>query len=435
MAPFVLLLTALAVLPLLTPHFWGSNKNKALVAFTLGFPSLLFFLFNDWHRLAHTIVDYAAFVSLLGTLFIISGGIYIRGAFAGLPWVNGFFLFIGALLANFIGTTGASMLLIRPLLRANQMRRHKAHIVIFFIFIVSNCSGLLTPLGDPPLFLGFLKGVDFGWTLRLWPEWLFVNTLIGIVFFAVDTFWFNREHQDTRDILIKNDGYLSERFGIEGKQNLIFLTGVIFLILVSGYFIYPLRGHPILGESFGGFWSKIFQISGMFILAFFSWKVTPTAIHKKNQFGFGPVIEVAVLFAGIFLAMIPALLILETQGAKLQAGEPWQLFWASGLLSGFLDNAPTYLTFTSLAKGMLGLGGAGLAELMRHPEGAQFLKAISCGSVMMGALTYIGNGPNFMVKAVAEHAKVKMPGFFGYMLWSFLILVPIFGISTWLFFR
>ena len=207
------------------------------------------------------------------------------------------------------------------------------------------------------------------------------------------------------------------------------------MIVVSGYLIYPMQGDPILGESFGSVWSKVFQVVGMLTFAVFSLRITPSTIHEKNHFGFGPMIEVAVLFAGIFLAMIPALLILETQGAKLHLGESWQLFWASGFLSAFLDNAPTYLTFTSLAKGMLGLTGDGLAELMHHPVGAQFLKAISCGSVMMGAITYIGNGPNFMVKAIAEHAKVKMPGFFGYMLWSFLILIPVFILVTLLFFR
>lgn len=433
--PFVLLLICLALFPLFFHHFWEDNKNKAIIALTLGLPSALFFLFKDWHMLAHTALDYAAFVSLLGALFVISGGIYVRGAFAGLPWVNVLFLLIGALLANLIGTTGASMLLIRPLLRANHMRQHKVHIVVFFIFIVSNCSGLLTPLGDPPLFLGFLKGVSFGWTLQLWPEWLLVNSVLGTIFYVIDTYWFNREHQDTKAILRKNDGYLSERFGIEGKRNFAMLGVVIALILVSGYWIYPIQGEPLFGEPFGGVLSKAFQVVSMTLLMALSFFATPNKIHDKNHFSFGPIIEVAVLFAGIFLAMIPALLILETQGAALHMGETWQLFWVSGGLSGFLDNAPTYLTFTSLAKGVLGLTGEGLAELMHHPQGAELLKAISCGSVMMGALTYIGNGPNFMVKAIAEHAKVKMPNFFGYMVWSFAILIPTFVIVTLLFFR
>lgn len=432
--PFVLLLGSLAFFPIFFHHFWENNKNKAVVAFAFGLPSAIFFLIKDWHMLAHTALDYAAFVSLLGALFIISGGIYIRGAFAGLPWVNGFFFLIGALLANFIGTTGASMLLIRPLLRANHLRRHKAHIVIFFIFIVSNCSGLLTPLGDPPLFLGFLKGISFGWTLRLFPEWLLVNTILGLSFFAMDTYWFNREHQDTKEILRKNDGYLSERFGILGKRNFLLLAIVIGVILISGYWIYPIQGEPIFGEAFGSVLSKAFQILTMILLASLSFFVTPAGIHKNNHFSFGPIIEVAVLFAGIFAAMIPALLILETQGAYLHMGAPRQLFWTTGLLSSFLDNAPTYLTFTSLAKGSLGLMGEGLAELMHHPEGELQLKAISCGAVMMGAMTYIGNGPNFMVKAIAEHAKVKMPSFFGYMLWSGLILTPIFVLITFIFF-
>lgn len=434
-APFCLLLASLAFLPLFFHRFWESNRNKAIISLVLGLPSALFFIARDWHVLAHTALEYAAFVSLMGALFIISGGIYIRGAFAGLPWVNALFMLIGALLANFIGTTGASMLLIRPLLRANHTRVNKAHIVVFFIFIVSNCSGLLTPLGDPPLFLGFLKGVSFGWTLQLWPQWIFVNCTLLLLFFAIDKFWFKREHHDTRAILKKNDGLLSERFGIEGKRNFLLLLLVITLILISGYWIYPLEGEPVFGESFGGFASKLFQIAGMILLASLSFFFTPKKIHQKNHFSFHPIIEVAVLFAGIFLAMIPALLILETQGAKLHLEETWQLFWMTGLLSGLLDNAPTYLTFTSLAKGTLGLTGEGLGELMHHARGQELLKAISCGAVFMGAMTYIGNGPNFMVKAIAEHSKVKMPGFFGFMLWSGFILIPVFSLVTLFFFR
>jgi len=433
-APFVLLLLCIALLPLFAAHFWEKNSNKAIVSLGLGLPIGFFFLIHHAPLLVHTALDYGAFLSLLGALFIISGGIYIRGAFAGLPWVNASFLLIGAFLSNIIGTTGASMLLIRPLLRANKERRHKAHSVIFFIFIVSNCSGLLTPLGDPPLFLGFLKGVDFAWTLRLWPEWLLVISALLTLFYGFDSYWFHQEHLETKNILKRNDGYLSERFGILGRRNFILLGLVVGVILISGYRIYPLAGPAILGEPYGSVLSKIFQVLAMSLLAAISFKMTPKHVHEKNHFGFGPILEVAILFSGIFLTMIPALLILETQGAKLHVTEAWQFYWASGFLSSFLDNAPTYLTFTSLAKGALQLSGEGLSGLMHHPAGAVALRAISCGAVMMGANTYIGNGPNFMVKAIAEHAGVKMPGFFSYMIWSVGILVPLFLLVTRIFF-
>ena len=435
MLPFALLLGCIAILPLTFPHFWEKNKNKALVALGLGLPVTGFFLYQDWHTVANTALDYAAFLSLLGALFVISGGIYIRGSFAGLPQINTLFLLIGALLANFIGTTGASMLLIRPLLRANHNRHHKAHIVIFFIFVVSNCAGLLTPLGDPPLFLGFLRGVDFAWTLKLWREWALVITVLLALFYALDSYQFKKEHLHIRDMLVNHKAYISERFGIEGRRNFTALGMVIGLILFSGYVIYPMQGDLIFGEPFGSAMSKILQTIGMLVITAFSFKITAKHIHERNHFGFGPIIEVAVLFAGIFMAMIPVLLILETQGTKFNVSEPWQFYWISGTLSSFLDNAPTYLTFTSLAKGVLGIGGEGLKELMFHPTGMKYLAAVSCGSVMMGANTYIGNGPNFMVKAIAEDAKVKMPSFFGYMAWSIAVLIPIFVLVTFVFFR
>lgn len=431
--PFAGLLLAIAVLPLKAGHFWESNRNKAFVAGGISLPVFIFLLTQEWQHLAAVLLDYGAFISLLSALFIISGGIYVRGSFAGLPWVNALFLFAGAVLSNLIGTTGASMLLIRPLLRANAERRHKAHIIIFFIFIVSNCSGLLTPLGDPPLFLGFLKGVDFAWTLKLFPQWLFVNSFLLALFFIFDSVYFRKEHQNVHEILKAHSGYVSERFGVEGGRNILFLLTAVAVILFSGYVIYPLSGNPVIGEPFGVFMSKVFQIFGMSAAAGASYFLTPKSIHKKNHFSFHPVIEVAVLFAGIFVTMVPALMILETQGGKLGVSSGLQYFWMTGLLSSFLDNAPTYLAFTSLAKGALGLSGEGLKGLLGHFPGEYYLSAISCGAVFMGANTYIGNGPNFMVKAVAEHGKIKMPGFFGYMVWSGGILMPLF-ILTGLFF-
>ncbi|MDD5439174.1 MAG: sodium:proton antiporter [Candidatus Omnitrophica bacterium] len=433
-APFVIFLVSLAVLPFLTPRFWEKNRNKMIVSAIFGAPIVCFFLIQDRQILALTALDYLAFIAFIGTFFVITGGIYVRGSFAGRPATNVLFLLAGSLLANIIGTVGASVLMIRPLLRANHLRRHKAHIVIFFIFLVSNCAGLLTALGDPPLFLGFLKGVEFFWTLRLWPVWALEVSALLMVFYGVDRYWYAREDAAVRKALA-HEPRVSERFGIEGRRNLLFLGASIAVILTAGYAIVPLGGANILGEPFGIFASKLFQLVGMAVIAVLSYRCTQRSVHEKNRFSFKPFFEVAAIFFGVFATMPPALLILETQGYKLGVEASWQFFWISGALSSFLDNAPTYLAFTSLAKGVLHLSGEGLSVLMNHPVGARYLAAIACGAVMMGANTYIGNGPNFMVKAIAEHHNVAMPGFFGYMLWSIGILIPLFVLTTLIFFR
>lgn len=430
--PFALLLGALAILPLFANHFWEKNKNKAMISLGLAIPIALFYFIKDGAVMVHTALDYGAFIALLSALFIISGGIYIRGSFAGRPMVNTAFLSVGALLANFIGTTGASMLLIRPLLRANRLRERKAHIVIFFIFIVSNCAGLLTPLGDPPLFLGFLKGVPFAWTLQLWPQWLFMTGALLLAFFFFDQYQFDKEDLATKGSLVEDVTRSAEPFGIEGKHNFLFLAAVVALIVFSGYVVFPMHGAPILGEEFGAVVSKVVQMVGMAAIAFLSFKITSRETQQKNNFGFGPIVEVAVLFAGIFVTMVPALMILETQGSKLGVKEPWQFFWMTGLLSSFLDNAPTYMTYSTLAMATVGSGS--LEALTKSDLGGFLLAAVSCGAVLMGANTYIGNGPNFMVKAIAEENKVKMPSFFGYMVWSMAILIPLFAAVTLLFF-
>ena len=454
-APFVLLLLSLATLPLVAPHFWGKNRNKALVAVGFGAPVAAFFLYKDLETLANTALDYGAFIALLGALFIIAGGIYVRGSFTGRPRVNTLFLLAGALLANVIGTTGASVLLVRPLIRANRSRRNKVHVFIFFIFIVSNCAGLLTPLGDPPLFLGFLRGVSFGWTLRLWPQWLVVVGALLLLFYLVDRRQSRKEARahggagaavvaGPEERAIQREGAergafeetSPERLGLQGAHNLIFLALVVGLIIFSGYVLYPLDGPELLGEPFGGVVSKVVQILGMGLIALVSYRLTQHGVRLRNTFTFAPIVEVATLFAGIFAAMMPVLLILETQGGKLGVGRAWHFFWMSGALSSFLDNAPTYLTFTSLAKGVLALpADGGLAALAQSATGALYLAAVSTGAVFMGANTYIGNGPNFMVKAIVEEAGIKMPSFFGYMAWSGAILLPLFLLVTVLFFR
>jgi Na+/H+ antiporter NhaD/arsenite permease-like protein len=447
--PFGLMLLSIAILPLVAPHFWEKNRNKALISALFGVPVALYLATWVSPELASfaqnclnigvpvcvngagvevimsTALEYLSFILLLGALFTISGGIVIRGSFPGTPEVNTIFLGIGAILASFIGTTGASMLLIRPLLRANAVRQRKAHIVIFFIFLVSNVGGLLTPLGDPPLFLGFLNGVPFEWTLSLLPQWLVVVGTLLVVFYLWDSVVFRSEDirrpGDLDELVLKH-----QPFQIVGARNIIFLGGVVLTIYLAGTFHLPHGVHEL-------------TLSGaMVFFAMLSWKLSEESWRRENHFSWGPIIEVAVVFAGVFATMIPALLILNARGPELGLKEPWQFFWATGALSSFLDNAPTYLTMSATAAGLLGVGvdvPHYLHKLIETGAGATFLAAVSCGAVFMGANTYIGNGPNFMVKAIAEHEGIKMPSFFGYMLYSGTILLPIFVLVTWLFFR
>jgi Na+/H+ antiporter NhaD/arsenite permease-like protein len=392
--PFVGLLLGIALGPLFAPQRWGQHFGKVSVG--LGLPVALYFLFAAPTYLFHTAHEYVAFIILLGTLFTITGGILVRGDFPPTPLVNGIFLAIGAAISNIIGTTGASMLLIRPLLRANARRPQIAHIVVFFIFLVSNVGGTLTPLGDPPLFLGFLEGVPFFWTLRLWPQWLLTVALVLAIFCVVDLYHWRHEPVHPQEEL---------GFAILGRQNFLFLGGVIVAIFLPT---------P---------WRELV----MAVMGLLSYRLTRPEIHAENGFSFHPIVEVAILFLGIFMTMIPALLILEARGSHLGLREPWHFFWITGALSSFLDNAPTYLTFLSAARG-LGLP----AEVAGVP--GKFLAAVSLGAVFMGANSYIGNGPNFMVRSIAESQGVKMPSFFGYMVYSMLVLIPVFAVVTVVFF-
>jgi len=433
LAPFALLLAAIALMPLFAHHWWESNRNKAVVSGVLAIPFAVWFVSSYGERAAeaihHALLDYLAFIALLGSLFVISGGIRLRGSLAGTPLSNSVLLAIGAVLANLIGTTGASMVLIRPLLRANEERHRKVHLIVFFIFVVSNCGGLLTPLGDPPLFLGFLKGVPFDWTLRLWREWLMVNGLLILIFNFVDQYYLNKEEAETPDEDLLEEMLEHEPLRLEGRRNILFLLGVVLVIIGRG-------------QSWGTApdpWPFGIQEGLMVALAFAGYLVTRPAIRAANRFTFGPILEVAALFSGIFVTMVAPLLFLNARGASFGLTEPWQYFWTTGALSSFLDNAPTYLAFAATAAGEVGVSVAGpayLAELLAQgPAAASLLAAISCGAVFMGAMTYIGNGPNFMVKAIAEENGVKMPSFFGYVAWSATILLPIFAVVTMLFFR
>jgi Na+/H+ antiporter NhaD/arsenite permease-like protein len=432
--PFFLLLFLIAVMPYVrwTSHWWGALTHKFIVAVLFAGAGVLLYVHatGDWIKVGETYLDYFSFLILLGSLFTVAGGIHISGAFMGYPGVNTLFLGLGALLSNVLGTLGASMLLIRPLLHANQHRQHKGHIVLFFIFIVSNCAACLIPLG-PPLYLGYLRGVPFFWTLWLTaPCALVVGTLL-LVFYFCDEHFFEKENWTSKGHMVGELKKAHRKIHIQGKGNLLLLAVMIGGILLAGYVLHPFFNQT-LGEKEGDLWIKIVQTLFMVGVAAVSFKTTPRELHVQNRFHFGPLWEVAILFFGIFGAMIPVLAYLEAHGPELAYHHDWEYFWASGLLSAFLDNAPTYLTLTAMASGQHGLSPAHLGELAGQVP--QILIAISCGSSFMGALTYIGNGPNFMVKAIAEEAGVEMPSFGGYMIWSGVILIPIFLVVTFIFF-
>ncbi|HEX5528253.1 MAG TPA: sodium:proton antiporter [Methylomirabilota bacterium] len=399
--PFVAMLLAIAFLPLTLPHWWEPNRNKLVVAAGLGLPVLLLYLAREPRALVHMAGDYVSFIVLLTGLYVIAGGILLRGDLEATPAVNSAFLGTGAALASLIGTTGASMLVIRALLQTNRERAHVTHTVVFFIFLVSNIGGMLTPLGDPPLFLGYLAGVPFTWTLRLWRPWLTMTLVLLATYFVWDTIQHRRESRAA----LRRDHIRIEPLRIHGGLNGLWLAGVVAAVALLHA---PVREIAILGLAAISLWQ------------------TPRQIRRANQFTAYPMVEVAALFFGIFLTMIPALELLHLRGAELGVREPWQFFWVAGGLSSFLDNAPTYLTFLALAQG-LGLAG----DVVGVPH--SILAAISLGSVAMGANSYIGNAPNFMVKAIAEAAGVRMPSFLGYMVYSGAVLLPLFGLVTLLF--
>jgi Na+/H+ antiporter NhaD/arsenite permease-like protein len=402
-APFAAMLLAIAVCPLWIPQWWEPNRNKLVVASVLGLPVVGAYALRQPHVLLETAEEYVSFMLLLTALYVIAGGIRLSGDLEATPLVNTTFLATGSVLASFLGTTGASMLLIRPVLQTNRQRTRITHTVIFFIFLVSNIGGLLTPLGDPPLFLGYLEGVPFAWTFRLWPHWLFAVAVLLLAYFVWDSVAYGWE---PARVLVRDE---AERrpLRIEGALNFVWLAGVVLGVALLHA---PWREALILGLTGLSLWQ------------------TPRALRRANGFTPHPMVEVAVLFLGIFFTMIPALELLRTRGGELAVREPWQFFWATGMLSSFLDNAPTYLTFLALGQGLP------LAdEVVGVPHA--ILAAISVGAVFMGANSYIGNAPNFMVKAIAEEAKIRMPSFFGYMLYSGVILLPLFAAVTCLFFR
>ncbi len=441
--PFVGILLSIAIFPLvLDSHFLVHHGGKMSLAWGLIFavPYLIAFQGEAFYDILHIyLLDYIPFIILLWGLFTVAGGILVRGTLRGTPMVNTLLLLFGTIIASWVGTTGASMLLIRPLIRANAYRKNKVHLIVFFIFLVSNIGGSLTPIGDPPLFLGFLRGVPFFWTTAaLLPHMLFISVILIVLFFVVDTFMFKREGG-----VVPDDG-ISEPIRIEGLFNLVFLLGIIGAVLMSGTFKWGEVN--ILGVHV--YWQNIVRELMIVAMGLLSLKYTPFRgeLRQSNEFSWEPIEEVAKIFAGIFITIIPALAILRAGEEGALAGligamqQPYHYFWVTGILSSFLDNAPTYLTFFNTALGKLQLTDVkNVSEILsgpsQHLEFIRLLTAISVGAVFMGANTYIGNAPNFMVKAIAEQSGIRMPSFFGYMLWSVAILFPLFVVVTLVFFR
>jgi len=433
-APFILLLLSIAVMPFINRHWW--EKNYPLVVYALGFIVILYYGFSlgNVPRLFRTSYEYISFISLIGSLFVVSGGIHVRMRGKSTPVGNVALLATGAVIANILGTTGASMLLFRPFLRMNKYRIKGYH-VVFFIFIVSNIGGALTPIGDPPLFLGYLKGVPFFWIIpRISEIWALTLGMVMIVFFVIDMYYFRQE-----TVRVQRAAAEIDEPEVSGLHNIVFLLVILAAVFIEA----PLMLREVI------MWSA----------ALASYFTTKKEIHEKNDFNFVPIQEVAILFAGIFATMIPALDWLELNAASIGIVTPGQYFWGSGILSSILDNAPTYLNFLTAAFGlhganvdnvhhmnmMLGLttpAAIGLPNPL-HPGAMEitaqtwrYVQAISLGAVFFGANTYIGNGPNFMVKSIAEQLKVECPSFFGYIIrYSLPILIPIYACIWYLFFR
>ena len=433
--PFVCMLLSIAVMPLALPHLWERHFGKIAALWGMAFlvPCLVVYGFSvALYEFLHIILlDYIPFLVLLFTLFTVAGGVRLKGSLVGTPVVNTGLLAVGTVLASCMGTTGAAMLLIRPLLRANAHRRYRAHSVVFFIFLVANIGGSLTPLGDPPLFLGFLKGVDFFWTtIHLFTKTCLLAAILLAIFFVLDSVLYNKEGCPQP---AANTAAPTEKLGIEGGVNLLFLLGVVVAVLASGI---CQMGElvSVFGVSVEA--QNLLRYVLLLCLAGLSLRFTSRRCRELNGFSWAPIEEVAKLFFGIFVSMIPAIAILRagTDGALAPLirlvshdGQPVNAmyFWLAGILSSFLDNAPTYLVFFNTA--------GGDAQHLMHDMPAT-LAAISAGAVFMGANSYIGNAPNFMVRSIAESDGVRMPSFFGYMLWSVGILVPLFVLLTWLFF-
>lgn len=419
--PFVLMLLSIAIGPVVAGHWWEKNINKLVVALVLGIPTAIILIAQGFgHELQHQIVfDYIPFVLLLGGLFTVTGGIRLSGDIRATPGVNTLFLGIGAILASLMGTTGAAMLLIRPVLETNKQRKHTVHTVLFFIAIVANAGGLLTPLGDPPLFLLYLRGAPFTWFLKLAPEAFIIDIVLLATYYIMDRI--NYAKESVKDIA--RDVTEVKPLRLEGAVNFIWLLGIVASVaFINEQYIEVIKtGSP--------YW-KFLREGAIILMLVLSLITTKRKVREANRFTWDPILEVAFLFIGIFITMTPALIFLQEHASSMGLHSPLHFFFATGALSGFLDNAPTALAFHSVASGLPEAAGvsyvAGIPEIL--------LKAISMGAVLFGSMTYIGNGPNFMVKAIAEAEGIKMPSFFAYMYkFSLIILLPLFAIIGILF--
>lgn len=415
-APFALLLLCIALMPLFAAHFWEHHYPKVAVGLGLITAGYYALVQKDWHPLHHAAAEYISFMALVGSLFVISGGINIRVKGSATPLVNTLFLLIGAVLSNLIGTTGASMLMIRPWIKMNRYRITGFHIV-FFIFVISNVGGCLTPIGDPPLFLGFLRGVPFGWVLEhCWQAWALALGLLLAVFFIMDSLNFRRAPQ-----AVRTEETAHEDWFFRGLPNLLWLGVVLGAVFLPK----SVQETMVLG---------VFSVPALVMTAAAvgSYFTTRREVHEANDFNFGPVREVGFLFVGIFLTMIPALQILQS-GQAVQLTTPLQYYFTTGALSAFLDNAPTYLAFLAAAMGHEHLSVDSTADVLQFAAAhAPQLIAISLGAVFFGAGSYIGNGPNFMVKSIADKSRAHAPSFIAYLLWySIPILLPILTLVGW----
>lgn len=428
--PFVAMLLCIAIAPLVAEKEWEKNLNKFAVSMVLGSVVAIWMVANNnaenefTHKLVHQMVfDYIPFILLLTALFVVTGGIHVKGDIQATPKVNTLILAIGFVLASLMGTTGAAMLLIRPLLATNSQRKYTTHTVLFFIALVANTGGLLTPLGDPPLFLLYLRGAEFTWFLSLLPIWAFVGISLLAIYYLLDTYYYTK-HEALEHLM--HDAREQEPIRIDGNINFLWLAGVVASVMFinSGYI-------PAMGEEHAPIYIKLLREIVLVAIIFLSLYTTKKQVRQDNHYSWAPIIEVAVLFVGIFATMTPALIYLNANAADLGLTKPWQFYYSAGTLSSFLDNAPTAVAFHSVATGLP------MAEGVPMVAGVQevLLKAIATASVFFGAMTYIGNGPNFMVKAIAEESGLRMPSFFGYMFkFSLVVLLPLYIIVQLIFF-
>ncbi len=438
MIPFGMMLLMIAVGPMIAPHLWENNLTKFIVSIILSIPVVVFMLVKGLgEELTYTVFfDYVPFMVLLLALFVITGGIHLSGDIKAKPWVNTLFLAVGFFLASLMGTTGAAMLLIRPVLTTNQQRQYKIHTVLFFIALVANCGGLMTPLGDPPLFMLFLRGASFTWFSTMWAEWLFTGAVLLLLYFIADCYYYYKRESW---VALSADAREVEPLRITGKLNFVWLAGIVASVAFINESLIP-----AMGEENAPIYIKYLREIAMLVFMGLSLLTTSKKTrYEDNKYTWAPIIEVAALFIGIFVTMAPALIYLEQNAARLGFSHVWQFYYSTGLLSSFLDNTPTAVAFHSMACGLpesLAAASAGIVDGVH--EGVNFvagipemmLKAISIGAVFFGAMTYIGNGPNFMVKAIAEENGVLMPSFFGYMFkFSLIILLPIYIIGQLLF--